>query len=187
MINIFDTAKLAYRDSVHDLTVMSATMGTLVKQNGGQFDTRYILERFDILLQYSLLQIAVADSKLISNELAFIKELAEHGDFCDYLKSIGYSNASWASIYNTDQSMIREILEQSREDMIKMSTDYIMLFSAFDAASEYDYLADLSRNVAIIISATCQADGIAQSSELDNGCLILNVIEAIRAQINKFN
>lgn len=183
MANIYDAAKLAYKDCINDLTVMGKATEQVMAKHGKTFNTRILLNQFDILLQYSLLQIALADGHLAGEELSFIMELVEYCDFPEFLKTQGYKNATWQVIYNTQEQKLNSIVAEAEDDVVKMSADFVNIFSAFDTAADYDYFEDLKRNISIIIAATCQSDGEMKDSEIEQGCLIFGIMSVISQRI----
>lgn len=185
MTSIFDRAKTAYRDCISDLTVMGDAVATIQAKQGKKFDTRILLNQFDVLLQYSLLQIALADGTLANEEACFIRDLAENSDLTELLKKLGYDNASWQTIYNTEESKLSSILKSIEQDVMNLSKDIVSVFAGYDAANPHDYFADLKNNIAIIIAATCQADGKSEACELNEVCLIIKVMAQIKMLKNK--
>ena len=181
MANIFDAAKAAYKDCINDLTVMGRATEEVMAKKGKKFSTRILLNQFDVLLQYSMLQLALADGRLAGEVLSFIMDLSQYYSLPDFLKTEGYGNASWQVIYNTQEQKLNGIVAEVEESVVKLSVDFISIFAAFDAATDYNYFEDLKRNVAVIITATCQSDGKAEEKELYNGCLIIDAM----AQIDK--
>lgn len=184
MANIFDAAKAAYKDCINDLTVMGKATEQVMAKKGKKFDTRILLNQFDVLLQYSLLQLALADGNLAGEELTFIMDLSQYYPLPEFFKSVGYKNATWQVIYNTQEQKLSNIVEEAEEAVIKLSVDFINIFSAFDSATEYDYFKDLKNNISIIIAATCQADGKAEDCEIENGCLIIDAMAQIGKMIH---
>lgn len=181
MASIFDAAKVAYKDCINDLTVMGMATEQIMAKRGKNFETRILLNQFDVLLQYSLLQISLADGTLAGEELTFIMELSQFYPLPEFLKTIGYKNATWQVIYNTQENKLSSIVAEAEDAVIKLSLDFINIFSAFDSATDYDYFEDLKENVGIILAATCQADGRAEAREFNKGCLIIDAM----AQISK--
>lgn len=185
MANIYDAAKAAYKDCIGDLTVMGRATEEIMERQGKKFNTRILLNQFDVLLQYSLLQLALADGHLAGEELSFICDLVQYYELPEFLKSVGYKNATWQVIYNTQEQKLNSIVSEIENDVIKLSLDFINIFAAFDSATEYDYFEDLKTNISVIIAATCQADGRAEERELGNGCLIVDAMAKINSLIKR--
>lgn len=185
MASIFDAAKAAYGDCISDLMTMGAATEEVMAKQGKKFSTRILLNQFDVLLQYSMLQIALKDGYLANEELSFICSLAKYYALPDFLKTVGYSNATWQVIYNTQEQKLNSIVAEIKNDVAKLSMDFINIFSAFDAVTSYDFFEDLKDNVATIIAAVCQADGKTEEREYRSGCLIIDAMAAIAKRLNK--
>lgn len=183
MASIFDQGKAAYDKCMRDLTVMGDATVEVMAKKGKKFDTRILLNQFDVLLQYSLLQVALADGTLAGEELTYIMDLSKYYPLPEFLKTVGYKNATWQVIYNTEEGKLGGILKEIENDVITLSNDLINIFSAFDSASEHDYFKDLKNNVELIIKATGQADGDAKEVELKRQCLIRDVMSQIYKKI----
>ena len=179
MASIFDEAKAAYKKCINDLTVMGNATEQVMAKKGKKFETRILLNQFDVLLQYSLLQVALADGTLAGEELTFIMDLSQYYPLPEFFKSVGYKNATWQVIYNTNEQKLNDIVAEIKDSVVKLSEDFINIFSAYDSAADHNYFEDLKRNVGLIIAATCQADGKAEEREIKNGCLIIDAMAKI--------
>ena len=183
MASIFDQAKEAYKNCMNDLTAMGKATEQIMAQKGKKFETRILLNQFDVLLQYSLLQVALADGTLAGEELTFIMDLSQHYPLPEFFKTVGYKNATWQVIYNTNEKKLGDILKELEEDVIKLSMDFINIFSAYDNASNHKHFDDLKRNVSTIIAATCQADGNSEARELNSSCMIKDALAKISKRL----
>lgn len=185
MASIFDEAKVAYKNCIDDLTVMGNATEQIMANKGKKFDTRILLNQFDVLLQYSLLQVALADGTLAGEELTFIMDLSQYYPLPEFLKSVGYKNATWQVVYNTNEQKLNGIINELKNDVEKLSQDFINIFSAFDSATDHNYFDELKRNIGVIIAATCQADGKAENIEIKKGCFVIDVMAQINSKLRK--
>lgn len=183
--NIFEIAQAAYKDSLNDIKNMSQLVEKVLKNAGQKYDYKITLKQFDILLQYSLLQIAVADNDIDENEIAFIRDITQCGDLCDYLRIGTGKKIEWDDILNAGAPIIKSLLDTIRDAIIKLAHEFVAMFVSVDKTIEYDFLGDLKRNVTAMILATCRADGQERAEELTNGCLIISVIKTMEQLINK--
>ena len=91
---IFDSCKKEYDECY----AVIAGMGDWLSErldNGkkNRFRSNVLCKNFDVVLQFSLLQIAVADYDLDSKEVIFIRDLTLDGDLFEYLNSFVESKA----------------------------------------------------------------------------------------------
>lgn len=189
-MNVYQRALQAYKNTLNDLTVMGLITETVYESRGQKFDSSLLLEQFDIILQYSMLQLALADGRLSLDELQFIKDLTDKGDLCEFLKEEGFSNATWYTLYSMDEAKISKILNDCKSDMKKVSHDFTVMFSSFSLNKGAEYLTSLKNDISDVLIAIISADGKRDKKEIDqiNDCLIVDVvceIETIVARLRK--
>lgn len=182
--NFMLLAKGAYQDCINDLRKMAKLMDGVVSQRGIDYEPKSVLRDFDILLQYSMLQVAVADDILTKDEIQFIQNITAYGDFCTFLSAVAKYEITWEGLYYSDESDIKSVLNDMNDIIHMLAKTFITTFAVVDSATEYNYLADLKRNVTIMILATCKADGEIEDSEFSNGCLIIDIVEEIENRKN---
>lgn len=182
--NFMLLAEGAYQDSINDIRKMAKLMEDIFSQRGLDYDSKSVLRDFDILLQYSMLQIAVADDILTKDEIQFIQNITEYGDFCTFLSAVAKYKITWEGLYYSDESDIKTILNDMKGIIYTLAKTFMATFAVVDSETEYNYLADLKRNVTIIILATCKADGEIEDTEFSNGCLIIDIVKEIENKKN---
>ena len=72
----------AYNQSTKTLETVFSLFKFVEEKNGNTFDVRVALNRFDVLLQYSMLQVALEDGYLHVEEVKLIRDLSKYCDFC---------------------------------------------------------------------------------------------------------
>jgi hypothetical protein len=182
MANIFEMAMNAYNEIINDLSSATMAFKRYADSNNIDYNPKITLIQFDILLQYSMLQVALGDRYLDKREISFIENITKYSDFCDYLRHHGVEDVSWNTLYNANEDDLNECLNIIKKEIIDLSRDFISIFSIYDATTDYNYLTDLKKNVLTIIIAVCQADGRAEKEEFENGCLILSVVNQIEKE-----
>ena len=98
---IFDSCREAYKDSYFTISAMGDWLSERL-DNGKKerFNSKLLCKNFDIILQFSLLQIAVADNDLDPKEVVFIRDLTINGDLIEYLNSLVENKIDWETVYN---------------------------------------------------------------------------------------
>lgn len=149
----------AYNQSTNILEAMFKLFKRIEEANGKEFDVRLALNRFDVLLQYSMMQVALKDGYLHVEEVKLIRDLSKYCDFCDYLNKRGYKDVTWQMVLNTNEATIQSIISDYHDDMIDLNRDFIFIFSAIDKAlTQYSYIDMLKKNVITILGAVAAAD-----------------------------
>ena len=184
--NLFEEAAKAYVAVMNTATEMFQFHQQSMANEGKNFDVRVGLNQLDVIIQYSMLQVALNDGNLDENEVGFIKSMSQFCDFCDYLNQAGYRGVTWDVIFNTDENSLKEVLEESKKSVISLSEDFVRIFSLIDAMTEHNYLDDLYKNFCAIIAGIMQADGKAYKEEVSNGCLLVDLINVVNEQKQNF-
>lgn len=174
---VYDSCIHFYDDCYDMLNRMSAGIKEVMEPKGVNYNPEVTLIKFDILLQYSLLQIASADYKIDRNELIFIRDLTKKGDLVNYLNTLSNSQISWDDIYQGDVLDLRGILDSIEDKIKKLSEEFVMVFATCDLATEHNYLADLTRNINCIIVGLAAMDGEITSTEINSDCFILKALD----------
>lgn len=181
--NIFEKAMNAYVEVMNTAKEMFKVHQDALESEGKQFSVRVALNQLDVIIQYSMLQIALNDNNLDKNEVLFIKTMSQYCDFCDFLNQCGYKNVTWDVIYNSDEQVLKQILKETLESVVSLSNDFIKVFSLIDAMiKERNYLEILYNDFCSIIAAVMQADGKVYKEELSRGCLLVDLINVISEQ-----
>lgn len=175
-------ANAAYQDSINDLREMAKLMKDVVSQKGINYDIKSVLRNFDILLQYSMLQVAVADNILKEEEIRLIQNITEYGDFCSFLSVIAKYEITWEGLYYSKESDIKQVLNDMKDIVHDLANTFVTTFAVVDSVTDYNYLSDLKRNVTMLFLSICKIDGSVEDSEFSNGCLIMNVVKEIEAR-----
>ena len=177
---IRQTAIDAYDEATNTIEEMFNMFKLALANKGSSFNVRTELNGFDVLLQYSMMQVALKDDYLHVEEVKLIRDLSKYCDFCDYLNQRGYRNVTWQMVLNTDERTLKSILSDYQDDMINLSKDFIAVFSLVDKAIvERRYLDELKDQVAKIIGAVAYADGELDDTELSGSCMIISAIQVI--------
>ena len=178
---IFNNCRGIYEDAYDLVKQMACAVGKTLEKEGKDFDPRITTGKFDIVLQYSLLQVAVSDFDLDVNEVIFIKDLTKQGDIVSYLNAIekDAKYPSWDELYNSGAKNVRKWLRDIESDMKQLSEEFVTVFALCDAITEYDYLSDILKQIAAIILGLAMMDGDPGSEDLKENILILEALNEI--------
>ena len=178
---LFAKSEALYSDIVKDISKMAYAVADIMKKKGRAFDPEITVMKFDLVLQYSLLQVACSDSDLAKDEIAFIKDLTEHADFCDFISSVNekYSDLTWDKLLSYKAEKVSSILAEAEDEIRAVSEEVVSVFAIGDRSDKHNHLADLSDNVFGIISGLAFADGDEDSEDLKQNVLIFDCIDKI--------
>ena len=182
---IFEGCQRLYKECYDNLRKMSCIIARYMEAINQDWNPRLTTLKFDIVLQYSLLQIAVSDFDFDQNEVIFIRDLTEQGDYVQYINSIAHTNFTWDDFYNTRVCDIRKILRDTKNLMLDLSEEFITVFALCDKFTEYDYVANLEKNITLIILGLSKMDSEITESEMNEDCLIFATIDRIKELLQK--
>ena len=174
-----DRCKVCYLEINRDISAMAEAIGVMMQERGKNFDPKVTVMKFDLILQYSLLQVACSDYDLAQNEIVFIRDLTKNADYCKYISFVSKKPCTWADLLNSDIVAVRSLLRATEEDMKELSDEVVNVFAIADKATEYDFLSDLRVNLLLIISGLSMMDGDIESEDYSQSVLILDVVKRI--------
>ena len=176
----------AYNQSTKTLEAMFKLFKLFKEKNGESFDVRVALNRFDVLLQYSMMQVALKDGYLHVEEVKLIRDLSKYCDFCGYLNQRGYKDVTWQMVLNTDKDTLKSIISDYNSDMVDLNKEFVAIFSLIDKAiTEHNYIDLLKKQVFTMLSAVSAADDDFNEKEIGSECLILHALFAIEKFVNQ--
>lgn len=183
---IFDKCKLAYKVTCADIGAMGDWLSERL-DNGKKerFNSELLCKNFDIILQFSLLQIAVADNDLDSKEVLFIRDLTINGDLIEYLNSLVENKIDWETVYNADVFELKGLLKDVEPLMESLSNDLATAFAICDLSTIYNCVSDLKTSIMTIINGLSKMDGDFSYLEQHADCLIVRVISEIENRKQK--
>lgn len=183
---IFDKCKLAYKVTCADISAMGDWLSERL-DNGKKerFNSELLCKNFDIVLQFSLLQIAVVDNDLDSKEVVFIRDLTINGDLIEYLNSLVENKIDWETVYNADVFELKGLLKDIEPLMESLSNDLATAFAICDASTVHNYVSDLKTSIMTIINGLGKMDGDFSYLEQHADCLIVRVISEIENKKEK--
>ena len=184
---VFDTCRQLYKDCFVTMDAMAKLVSQTMAKKNVQYDPRTFTGAYDILLQYSLLQVAVSDSSFDRNEVIFIRDLTVQGDFVNYMNAVTKTSVTWDTLYHENADQLKSVLRQIEPLFVMLSNEFIELYALTDAATpNKDYVAELEQKTAAIICGLAAIDGHISESELEFNPLIMNVIFKIEQRKKEY-
>ena len=183
-MNIFDEAMEAYDRCISVLSIFTETYKKFCDDNEIEYDPEVTLSQFDLVLQYSMLQLALNDGYLDEGEIYFIRDITKHGDLCEYLDRRGIKGITWEGIYKSNELMVSKLLNKVGQEIYDMSSDFIHLFVANALVIPMDFFPFFQRDIYLIFLATCHADGDINNEGEDLDCLMFDILDQIKNSID---
>lgn len=183
---IFDKCKLAYKGTCVDISMMGHWLSERL-DNGKKerFNSKLLCKNFDIILQFSLLQIAVADNDLDPKEVVFIRDLTINGDLIEYLNSLVENKIDWETVYNANVIELKGLLKDIEPFMESLSNDLATAFAICDASTVHNYVSDLKTSIIVIVNGLGKMDGDFSYLEQHADCLVIRLASEIERRKQK--
>ena len=170
-MEINNTAKKAYNDIIKVISKSSNSSDLLVG--------------FDVLLQFSLLQVAINDDEFNNDECEFITSICQYGDLITFMNNSYLLNYTWKDflVFPVNQTKTIMDIVSGGISVINKGLREILITAA---SKDKDLVSNLRDNIYIILNELSLIDG-REFSEFDmkDGCLILDFLLDIN--ISKFN
>lgn len=181
---VFEACKNLYGQSFGIVKEMAKAIAQYYEETqGNEFDPGITEIKFELLMQHSLLQVASADFELHADELIFIRDLAIKFDWVDFYNSLEKTDLTWEEIYHMSVTDFRRKLKSSEKAINAMADEVVNVFAICDAVLEdHDLVAELEKNVELIIKGVASMDGSFSDVELNAPTLIEDVIRRIKKQ-----
>lgn len=145
----------------------------LVKE---RFSRKKMMENFDILVQYSMMQVALSDKDFSSKEVKFISKLSKYCSFVTYLNNLGFNDVTWDKLFFIKAEVLKSILDKIKVNVQELSEDFIKYFSLIDAKKpDCDYAKELYNYMIAIMSAVILSDGKWKESEKELPLIIVAI------------
>ena len=177
IIEIYEECKANYEKLYKNIRGLAIVYEALNKDS---FSADNCMIEFDIVLQYSLLQIACADMNFSSDEMEFIRRLTKSGDFVEFMNKQYDTDVTWEDLVEGSVETLRKVLKLHEDNIGELAVNFGGIFAAFDSMTKTNYIDEFEEDVCKIILGVASMDGEVTQDELDQDCLMLKLINFIR-------
>lgn len=149
-------------NSAHDKAIKILTsLGNFVKLATPSFNVENSLETFDLIMQGFLLKVAIADSKLASEEIAYVKAVCDKADILERLGQAtnGKVNVSWISLKFMDDNTRKKLVVILERVVNEVVERFVGPYAVVDAILDRDVYADIKDAFLGIMAAFAMIDG----------------------------
>ena len=165
-----------------------AEMTELVNQVNGGLKYEAAMTAFDLMIQATLLNVAVVDGSFQTIEKEFITVLTEYGDLMNFVNNEAKTQDStwidveWDDIEDLDAETKKKLAAIAASVVDPYATSFVNIFAVIDKlVEERDYLCTLREAVCSIIISLSLIDGDEMNSKVANaeGYVGLSVIDLL--------
>mgnify|MGYP004589089767 CR=1 FL=1 len=107
----------------------------LQEQEMGELDMPKAMKDLDVILQHSLLEIAIADGSFSAEEAYFLRSFADYYPFTDYLKENVALEISWDDLFASGVG-VKVILNSVRDEVLKMADSVSKVLGVVSAVTD---------------------------------------------------
>ena len=181
------------RDNYEELEKMILAMANRINKDNPDkvLDPTFFMKAFDIVLQYSLLQLAAADQKIDPLEVLYVKEITKYADFAAYLsEKYNIKELDWSLFLDNDIGKIKQILGNEEKNVQSIATQLEMMIAFFHLQLGEEFMKTMVGHMIEIVKELIVIDNDNSDAEAANGIFInkfLNDIVNYSAQMAKEN
>ena len=182
--NNLATAKEGYEAAFSLVSQMAETTASAAKEQGIEYDPQDTLIKFDIVMQYSLLQLAAADENIHPAEIEYISQLTKKGDMMQYLATLSGVTGSWEDLEAALFADVKEMIDGLSPYMDEIADELGGIFVwCQQVAPDPETLDAFTTMIVDTVTGVIAADGTVDERELGSVCLILRVVNETKRQL----
>lgn len=158
-------AQKCYKEAFSYLETIGNLVEEVYEQDGEQFDKNYFYAQFDCILQFSMLEMAIADGKLHKKELELIRDITQYGDLVTYVNSVFNKKITWKTIIDSSVESIRSWLNSFKEKIESEGENLIEYLVIFDTNTDKECTKFLTSKIHGVAYAVNNVDGKLNRAE----------------------
>ena len=182
---LFDKATVSYDNAIKMIRTMDETFQNVAFKNdpGARYDTRVTLAQFDMILQATLLSLALSDGKFDRLEQQFVEKITDYGDLLTYIKqdSKGQLDLTWSQVAALNPATQKKLIEALPVILDRLCESFVKPLAIVDKAiDQIDFLDKLEEEMASICVALSYVDGNSDKSEANACADMVSQLIAVR-------
>lgn len=136
-----------YAEAVSEVESLGGAFEKEMQTFKKDFSKEYFCWMFEIMLQYSLLEIAWVDGKVDPREILITNKITKYADFLSLVNSMLKTDYHWEDLIEADPEEVRKMLESVKKFLVPMQSDFVTQFAVFDKNSVGDSLDKVVKGV----------------------------------------
>lgn len=179
----FTDAKHSYQNLIQILNKTLSIYNENVPEDK-QINPRGFAIKFDILLQHSLINVAISDANMFADELVLINQITDSGDIVLYFKDAYKTEITWEQLYKMPPAQVEKMLKEQEENMRYIADDFVRVVAVVDAAlEEHDITRMLFNEICTVVKVLMGLDGeIKEDADKVNNSFIIHLFNEISAR-----
>ena len=167
---MFDQATIAYQNSIDMIRKMDEAFQNAAFKNDPckRYDTRITLAQFDMILQATLLSMALSDGNFDRLEQQFVDKITDYGDLLTYIKqdSQGRLDLTWSQVASLREETQASLVQALPAILDKLCDSFVKPLALVDkVVDDVDVLQHVELNFAEICVCLCFVVGSCEKVE----------------------
>lgn len=167
---LFDKATESYNQAIQMIQNMDKTFQDVMFQDDPdrRYDTRITLAQFDMILQATLLSMALSDGNFDRLEQQFVDKITDYGDLLTYIKrdSNGRLDLTWSQVARLSESTQAGLVKALPSVLDQLCESFVKPLALVDkAVDKVDFLDHLESCIATICVCLSLVDGDSDQGE----------------------
>ena len=160
-----EAVRVHYNEIEKAILKMGEASQDVFKDEKGTKSPEYFMFSFDILLQYSLLQLAAMDNKIDPLEVLFIKNITKYGDFARILSKKYNEELDWTVFLNNDPTRVKKLLKDEEPAIRNFMKNLVFMLAMFVSKLGTEIIKGFVENVSALITALVKIDADESEGE----------------------
>lgn len=175
---LFDQATKAYDRSIDMIRRMDQVFQDAAFKHDPdkRYDTRITLAQFDMILQATLLSMALSDGNFDRLEQQFVDKITDYGDLLNYIRqdSKGQLDLTWSQVASLRPDTQAALVKALPAILDKLCDSFVKPLALVDkVVDQVDFLNQLEHNVAEICVCLSFVDGDSDNDEKNASVLMV--------------
>lgn len=153
-------AQSNYDDAICFIEQLADIIVTAFGDEGEKFDKELFCMQFDCILQFTLLEMALADNKFKKEEFELVRDITKYGNLISYVNNVFDKNLEWKTVWDSTAKSIKGWLESFKDVIIDEGSDLVSYLTVVkNSITENDYVKQLADKILAVVYAVINADG----------------------------
>lgn len=154
-----------YANAIDEVEKLGGTFEDEMKKVQHDFSKEYFCWMFEILLQFSLLEISWVDGRIDPREIFITNKITKYGDLMSLANEALKTDINWEDLIETDPDYVRKLLASLKGALEPMQNTFTSQFAVFDKIDVANSLEEVISGVVAMFVTFMNVDGEVTDEE----------------------
>lgn len=147
------------------------------------FSKSYFCWMFEIMLQYSMIELSVVDGNVSKEEIAFIREITRYADIVEMSDQVFNAKFEWGDFVGAKRSDVELWLSNMRQVLLNLQKEFAGGFAAFDRLTKGDSVSVVLEgiNAAFTMFSATDEDEEGKEKAVYDKTFIVQTMQYVKA------